>query len=191
MGAVHRLFNHKGLRLGLKKLRVPISLALAMGLPWFVRPELLATGAAISVLGVLIQWWCFACLEKEKVLTIRGPYQLCRNPMYLGRYLLIAGFLVTAGAWYVIGAYTIVYYFYMVNRVKREEPVLEGIFGQPYRDYCRDVNRFFPGFKRLDGSFFFFSTRIMLSNNGHWNLLSVVVGYGYIYAMLEWVVNAA
>ena len=140
------------------------------------------------MLGEAIQWWCFACLEKEKVLTIRGPYQLCRNPMYLGRYLLILGFIVATGLVWLCVIYTVVYYFYMVNRVKREEPVLENIFGQPYRDYCRDVNRFMPGTKRLDSQFFFFDWKIMLSNNGHWNFLSVIVGYGYIYLMLEFVV---
>jgi len=172
----------------LLRLRLPIFLLLALAWPWLVEPGLLWWGATISILGVLVQWWCFACLEKEKLLTIRGPYQLCRNPMYLGRYLLILGFIVASGNWVAVVLYTVVYYFYMVNRVKREEPVLERIFGDPYRDYCRDVNRFLPGLKRLNRDFFFFDWDIMLSNNGHWNLLSVVVGYGYILAMLKWVV---
>ena len=180
---VHKLFNHPGLRKFFLRLRIPIAVILVALWPWWVKNDLLILGIMVSLIGEAIQWWCFACIEKEKVLTIRGPYQLCRNPMYLGRYLLILGFIVTTGSWVFMLVYTALYWFYMVNRVKREEPVLEKIFGQPYVEYCRDVNRFLPGVKRLDKDFWFFDWSIMLSNNGHWNLLSVVVGYGYLIAV--------
>ena len=177
---VHRLFNHPGLRRWLLRLRIPIALLLVALWPWWVRPELIWAGLGISLIGEAIQLWCFACLEKEKVLTIRGPYQLCRNPMYLGRYLLILGFVVTTGNAFMMVLYTLFYWFYMVNRVQREEPVLEKIFDEPYRLYCRQVNRFLPGTKRLDRHFWFFNWKIMFENHGHWNLLAVVAGYGYL-----------
>lgn len=185
---IHKLFNHSGLRRGLLHLRVPLTIAIIAFWPWWIQHDLILAGIIVTAIGELIQVWCFACLEKEKVLTIRGPYQLCRNPMYLARYLLILGFIVCTGSWIAMTIYTVVYWFYMVNRVKREEPVLLGIFGQPYTDYCRDVNRFLPGFKRLDKDFWFFDWTIMLSNNGHWNFLSAVLGYLYLFAMLRWVV---
>jgi len=177
---VHKIFNHPGLRKFFLKLRYPIVIALVVLWPWWVKSELIWIGFVVSLIGVLIQFWCFACLEKEKVLTIRGPYQLCRNPMYLGRYFLILGFILATGSWMAVLVYTVIYWFYMVNRVKREEPVLEEIFADSYRDYCTDVNRFLPGFRRLDSKFWFFSWTILLSNNGHWNLLSVFLGYGYL-----------
>lgn len=189
MEAIHKLFNHPGLRRLFLKLRIPIVVLLVAVWPWWIQPDLLWWGVLVTLLGEALQVWCFACIEKEKVLTIRGPYQLCRNPMYLGRYLLILGFIVATGNWLVCVIYTAVYWFYMVNRVKREEPVLENIFGDPYRQYVADVNRFMPGFKRLDRDFWFFDWNIMLSNNGHLNLLSVVVGYAYLFGMLHWVVN--
>ena len=168
-------------------MRMPLAVLLIVLWPWWVRPELLALGILVSAIGEFLQVWCFACIEKEKVLTIRGPYQICRNPMYLGRYLLILGFVLLLGSWPIAAGYTVVYWFYMVNRVKREEPVLEGIFGNPYREYCREVNRFMPGFRRLDPDFWFFRWSIMISNNGHWNLLSAVAGYLYIVLMLKYV----
>lgn len=185
----HKLFNHPGLRRLLLKFRIPIVVVLIAVWPWWIKPELIAVAILVTLLGEALQVWCFACIEKETVLTIRGPYQLCRNPMYLGRYLLILGFIIATGSWIACVLYTIAYWFYMVNRVKREEPVLENIFGDPYREYCRDVNRFMPGTKRLDKDFWFFDWSIMLSNNGHWNLLSVIVGYAYLLAMFKWVVN--
>ena len=185
---LHRLFNHPGLRRLLLKLRVPIVVGLTAMWPWWVDTGYLWQGVVVSLIGELIQVWCFACIEKEKVLTIRGPYQLCRNPMYLGRYLMMLGFVVITGSWIAIAAFTVLYWFYMVNRVKREEPVLAGIFGESYDAYCRDVNRFLPAGGRLDKDFWFFRWDIMLSNNGHWNFLAAVAGYVYILAMLQWVV---
>ena len=44
--------------------------------------------------GQLIQTWCFASLVKNWQLTERGPYLMCRNPMYIGRYFLILGFVL-------------------------------------------------------------------------------------------------
>lgn len=187
--SLHALFNHPGLRRFFLKLRFPIVIALILIWPWWLDSGLIWAGIGVTLLGEVIQVWCFACIEKERVLTIRGPYQLCRNPMYLGRYLLILGFIVATGSWIACVIYTVCYWFYMVNRVKREEPVLEKIFGQPYRDYCGDVNRFLPGMKRLDKDFWFFDWQIMLTNNGHWNFLSVVVGYTWLLAMFHYVVR--
>ena len=186
---LHKLFNHPGLRRFLLALRIPIVLVFVALWPWWVQPELLVAGILVSLAGELLQVWCFACIEKEKVLTIRGPYQLCRNPMYLARYLLILGFVIVAGSWLACVLYTVVYWFYMVNRVKREEPVLEKIFEQPYRDYCRDVNRFLPGIRRVDSQFWFFDWQIMLSNNGQWNFLAATLGWAYVLVMYYWVVN--
>jgi protein-S-isoprenylcysteine O-methyltransferase Ste14 len=186
---LHRLFNHSGLRRFLLRLRIPIVVALVAVWPWWLDQHLFWAGVAVTLFGEAIQVWCFACLEKEKVLTIRGPYQLCRNPMYLGRYFLILGFIVATGSAIAAAVYTACYWFYMVNRVKREEPVLERIFGDPYRDYLRDVNRFMPGIKRLNREFWFFDWNIMLFNNGHLNLLSVIVGYAYLWGMANWVVT--
>jgi len=186
-GFIHALFNHKGLRRLLLQIRVPLVLLLLLAWPWWVKPQLIWCGVGISAIGEALQLWCFACIEKEKVLTIRGPYQLCRNPMYLGRYLLILGFIATTGSAIAILIFTLVYYYYMVNRVKREEPVLEEIFGEPYRAYCRDVHRFMPGHGRFDrSSFRFFDNTILLSNNGHWNLLAAVIAYIYLLIMLYW-----
>lgn len=185
---LHRLFNHPGLRRMLLKLRIPIAVVVTALWPWWIDPAWLWIGIVISLVGELLQVWCFACIEKEKVLTVRGPYQLCRNPMYLGRYGLMAGFFVATGSWIAVTGFTVLYWFYMVNRVKREEPVLTEIFGDSYREYCRDVNRFLPVGGRVDRDFWFFDWDIMFSNNGHWNFLAMVAGYGYILAMLYWVV---
>jgi hypothetical protein len=73
----------------------------------------------------------------------------------------------------------VLYYFYMVNRVQREETRLAEILGQPYADYRARVNRFLPSFGRLfDPAVRFFDGGVLLRNNGHWNLLAMLLFYG-------------
>lgn len=169
--------------------RAPIVVAVVAAWPWWVDVRYLLAGTGIALMGELWQLWCFGCVEKDRVLTIRGPYQLCRNPMYLGRYPVIGGFVLTSGSWVALGATTVLYGFYMYNRVKREEQVLDRIFGVPYREYCRDVNRFMPGISRLDRAFWFFEWRILLGNNGHLNLLLTGIVFAYLFGMYHVVLN--
>jgi len=57
--------------------------------------------------------------------------------------------MMTGKLWLML-LLTIVYYFYMVNRVNREEKILAELFGKDYEDFCRDVHPYLPGFKRFD-----------------------------------------
>jgi len=163
----------------------PLALAVGLGVPairGFVLSRLMPPAVAVSLFGEAIQLWSFASLVKNEQLTARGPYVLVRNPMYLGRYFLILGLLLLfANPWVLLG-YSVLYYFYMVNRVGREEQRLAGLLGEPYARYRTDVNRFLPDPRRLtDPAMRFFSLPVMVNNNGHWNLLSVLIGYGALY----------
>ena len=107
---------------------------------------------------------------------------LMRNPMYIGRFFLLLGCLLITGNVWVILVFVVLYYFYMVNRVKREERKLRILFGQAYEDYCGDVNRFVPSFRRVDWkSLWFFRWNILLQNNGHWNLIAVLISFAVFY----------
>jgi len=56
---------------------------------WFAGPRWLWPGFFVSMAGELIQLWCFASLDKNRDLACNGPYALTRNPMYLGRFLIV------------------------------------------------------------------------------------------------------
>jgi protein-S-isoprenylcysteine O-methyltransferase Ste14 len=172
---VHELFGNERIRSTLVNLRVPLGLVAAAAWIWFTDPRWLVPGGIVSLAGACLQTWCFATLKKKKVLAIRGPYALVRNPMYLSRFLIFAGIVLLPGQpWFLIPL-TVFYYFYMVNRVKREEAVLAPIFGQAYADYCAAVNRFVPGLRRYkDSPVFVFDWRTAYKNNFHTNFLVVV-----------------
>jgi len=142
---VHALFNHAGFRAFWVKMRVPLVLAIAAAVLWFADPRWLWPGFLVSMAGEFIQLWCFASLDKNRDLACNGPYTLARNPMYLGRFFIILGIVMLLGnAWVILG-YAVLYYFYMVNRVKREEVRLRAVLGAPYAEYCAAVRRFLPG----------------------------------------------
>jgi protein-S-isoprenylcysteine O-methyltransferase Ste14 len=76
-----------------------------------------------------------------------GPYRLVRNPMYIGGFTVLLGFGLYEGSpaivlfalpW-LLGAHLFV--------ILYEEPHLRAIFGAPYEEYCRSVQRWLPRFR--------------------------------------------
>ena len=178
---INDIFNNRTLRKILLNLRVVIGIALLAVVAYYARKEMIPAGFAVSMFGAAIQLWSFASLVKDKELTARGPYVLVRNPMYLGRYFLILGFVMLTGNIWVVLGYTVLYYFYMYNRVRREEVRLEGLLGEPYREYCRRVNRFLPMITKLgDPMMRFFNWSVARNNHGGWNLLATLIAWGLV-----------
>ncbi len=186
LSAVHRLFNNKAVRKFLLLLRVPLAIGVLVLMSTMIDPAYFWAGFIVTAVGEFIQVWCFSALKKKKILAVKGLYVLVRNPMYLGRYLILFGFFLLLGPkslWLLI-VFTVIYYFYMFNRVKREEAVLIDIFGESYQQYCRDVNRFFPSFKNVDWkSLPYFRKELFFRNNAHWNLIGTIACYAFFYYM--------
>ena len=145
ISTVNALFNHPGVRSLLVRLRLPIALVTAALVIYYADPRWLWPGFVVSAAGLFVQLWCFATLNKNASLACRGPYAIVRNPMYLGRSLIIFGVLMLFGQPWVLAVFVVGYGFYMVNRVRREEKRLRVALGEPYADYCRETNRFMPG----------------------------------------------
>jgi protein-S-isoprenylcysteine O-methyltransferase Ste14 len=73
-----------------------------------------------------------------------GPYRWVRNPMYLGHLIFLAGLALTLGSW--LGAALFAFHIaWFHRRVREDEKRLIEMFGEPYREYCRDVKRWIPG----------------------------------------------
>ncbi len=187
--AVNDLFNNSAVRKGLFKGRFVLAAALLVPVAKYMQPQWLVLCLAVSMFGQLIQTWCFASLVKNTELTVRGPYSMCRNPMYVGRYFLILGFAMLLWNPWVIGAYTLVYWLYMTARVSREERRLREWLGAPYVEYCKKVNRYFPSLRPLaDRRLYFFDRKMFLDNHAHWNILGTLSAYGLIY-VLRWALD--
>jgi protein-S-isoprenylcysteine O-methyltransferase Ste14 len=184
MGLLNKLFTHARLRRALEKIRIPLGVALVVLLFIFGRMEMYMPAVVISLLGELIQMWSSGSLEKNVVLTIRGPYCLVRNPMYLGRFFVILGALLLLKNIYIIVIYVCAFFYYAINRVKREEKHLIEIFGEPYLEYCNQVNRFMPRLGACETKdTLFFRFHLLVRNNEYLNFLALLAFYIAFYVI--------
>jgi protein-S-isoprenylcysteine O-methyltransferase Ste14 len=79
----------------------------------------------------------------ERLVT-GGPYRLCRNPMYLGHLIFLAGLALALRSW--LGAAVFVLHaVWFDRRARSDEARLVVLFGEPYRDYAARVKRWIPG----------------------------------------------
>ena len=104
-------------------------------------------GLPVCILGEAVQMWATSHLHKDQKLTISGPYSHIRNPMYFGRFFVGLGLFIMTANPLLVGIYLLAYVIYVYSRVGREEKRLRDIFGEPYINYCSEINRFFPKIK--------------------------------------------
>lgn len=106
---------------------------------------LLVVGGVLMIAAVLFHGWAAGYLaragykEREKVLTVRGPYRHNRNPYYVAH--LTMDFFCVAGLPLLYIFYFPVIYSVYRKWVVNEEPFLEKEFGEDYHDFKREVPR--------------------------------------------------
>lgn len=118
-------------------------------------------GIALIFLGELLRLWADGCVGHVKVnwtqkwrgdlkigsLVTAGPYAFVRHPLYLGTFLIGAGFCLIAGNLWVslaaLGFFLIVYR----RKMAKEETLLRDEIGTPYLVYQAAVPRWFPTFR--------------------------------------------
>ena len=180
------IFHHLGLRKLLVKLRVPIGMVAILLLCHFASSDWLLEGFLVSMFGLFIQIWCFASLDKNATLTARGPYTMVRNPMYLGRFFIMFGFLMLLKNWWLLGAFTVLYWLYMNARVQREEKRLITIFTDSYAHYCKTVRRFIPQWPATGEPVLYWDWKLCKQNHAALNFFATVLTWGFVAAMVIW-----
>ena len=80
-------------------------------------------------------------------LTIKGPYSITRNPLYLGNMTIYVGIVFLAGGPHLRELLAIVFVFFSIQYaliISLEEQTLKKIFKDEYFKYCLNVPRLFP-----------------------------------------------
>jgi len=104
-----------------------------------------------------------------KALVKDGIFAHCRNPLYLGNILIVAGLGIIAHSipFYVVG---IPFFIFMyLSIIMAEEHFLRGKFGEEYVEYCRNVSRLIPnmsGIGKTIGSMTFNWRRLIIKEYG-------------------------
>lgn len=105
-------------------------------------------GYLFLLAGLMIRIWCIFYIgnRKSKELVTEGPYSICRNPLYVGTFLLAIGVgLSFASPFMVLSVLVIVVPVHVIT-ARMEETNLGTLFGEEYRMYKRKVDRFWPNF---------------------------------------------
>jgi protein-S-isoprenylcysteine O-methyltransferase Ste14 len=98
--------------------------------------------------GAALRWWSTLYIGGRKTsdLICEGPYSLCRNPLYLGTFLMVLSMAVfleslTLGVGLALAAWI-----YLSTTVPVEEHRLRDRFGPKFDEYCSRVPRLIPRF---------------------------------------------
>ncbi|MFT5439247.1 MAG: protein-S-isoprenylcysteine O-methyltransferase Ste14 [Alphaproteobacteria bacterium] len=108
-------------------------------------------GGALIGLGVALAGWAIARFRKAKThldvrkpataLVTDGPYRFTRNPMYVAASLLYAGIAVIFGKIFMLAFLIPCLLLIDIFIIRREESYLDALFGEPYREFRRNVRR--------------------------------------------------
>lgn len=104
------------------------------------------SGYLFLLAGLMIRIWCTFYIgnRKSKEIISTGPYSICRNPLYVGTFLLAFGVgLCFENLLMLILVPAIIVPVHILTS-RMEEGQLELKFGEPYRAYKQKVPRFWP-----------------------------------------------
>jgi len=102
----------------------------------------------IFIAGGTFRWWATLYIgsRKQCVLVTHGPYSLCRNPLYVGTFLIVLSIAFFLQSATFAAGLVLASVIYLTTTVSIEEKNLRHHFGPSYDSYCREVPRFVPRF---------------------------------------------
>lgn len=118
---------------------------IARCVPWWIR---FPCGGFIMVVAIYLIFTSHKILfsnghEPPQSLTRKGILNRTRNPMYLGILLVFAA--ITIITFSVLGLIVFLVYIPIINKMATyEENILEGMFGDEFQRYKKDVPKWIP-----------------------------------------------
>ena len=103
-----------------------------------------AVGFGLITLGLAVRSWAAALLKKGEELATQGPYELCRNPLYLGSLLMGGGFCVLIADIATTVVLAVGFGVTIGPTIRLEERKLSDRFGKAWAEYAARVPAFIP-----------------------------------------------
>lgn len=101
-------------------------------------------GIPFILSGEVLRIWAHGYLRKARRLATDGPYAFVRNPLYLGNFLIGAGFCAIIWHPLIFSIFVVGFFAVYWITVKGEEQRLNFKFQEEFRDYLKAVPRFLP-----------------------------------------------
>jgi protein-S-isoprenylcysteine O-methyltransferase Ste14 len=113
-----------------------LAICAAVGSVWLIT-------MAVKTLGK--EWSLTARLVEGHKLATSGPYAYVRHPIYTGMLGMLLATGVAISHWVALLAAVVVFFIGTIIRVRSEEKLLRGAFGEQFEDYARRVPAIVPG----------------------------------------------
>ena len=104
------------------------------------------------IAGATFRWWATLYIggRKNTGVICDGPYSICRNPLYVGTFLIVLSIvLFLHSALFAVGL-IVASVFYLGVTIPVEERILRERFGDEYACYMAQVPRLVPALKRVE-----------------------------------------
>lgn len=105
--------------------------------------------------------------QKASRLNTSGIYSTCRNPLYLGNFLMMLSPVILVGNWIFILCFCLCFYLYYERIIYAEEAFLSEKFKDEYIAWADSTPCFIPSFKNYVKSDLRFSFKSMLKREYH------------------------
>lgn len=121
----------------LARRRVALGFAFAVVVLYLAQPTIgsIALGAVVATIGQAIRLWAAGHLEKSREVTISGPYQFMRHPLYVGSSIMAAGVAIGCRSWIVAILVGVYMASTIAAAIRSEEAFLRERFGSAYDEY--------------------------------------------------------
>lgn len=144
----------------------------------------LAIGLPIAAVGLAIRAWACGHLRKSDELDTSGPYAYTRNPLYLGTFVITAGFGVASGIWWLFALMCVFILSIYLPVMNVERDALEAKFGGEYTEFAEGVPLLVPRLTPWKKSERGFDFQLYLKNGEY------QAGIGFVVAALVLVAKA-
>lgn len=105
--------------------------------------------------------------QKASRLNTKGIYSTCRNPLYLGNFLMMLSPIILVGNWIFILCFCLCFWLYYERIIYAEEAFLSEKFKDDYISWVSNTPCFIPSFKKYIKSDLSFSFKSMLKREYH------------------------
>lgn len=139
-GFIDSLRYHEASRQG-------IGLLLLLVCAWFALPageNRIIAGLVIAALGQAWRIYAAGVIYKNKRLATTGAYSLVRHPLYLGNFLILAGFTLACANWAVVAVVAFFLLFYYPAAIRYEDYKLQSLFGEEWQAWGTRTPAMFP-----------------------------------------------
>jgi len=170
-----------------RRIRVPLGFAFAAFYLWRAKPTWLSLviGTAIALLGILLRAIASGYVEKNRVLTMTGPYAYVRNPLYLGSIIIGVGFTIAARDPWIFLTITLLFAVIYLPVIRSEEAFLRKQFRE-YDDYARRVPSLLPHTLLLRQIMSRFSRELYFKHREYNSLLGAAAMLGALVVKILW-----